>query len=217
VIVDKNRLWVVGAVITIVAIIGGGWILGIQPQLSAIANANQKRASVQAQNTLNETLLVKLKKDYQGIGELRQQLNSLRTAVPASAEIPAFVTELNTVAKKYGITVKSISINDAKPYSPSATAAGGTSSTTTNPKITPVNFVLIPVQLMVSGPYARVLDFVHQVQIGSRLFFVSMLSSSGSTDINGTANSKRSTIATPEQVDATVGGLVYVLLDNGQQ
>jgi Tfp pilus assembly protein PilO len=211
-------MWVIGAVLTIVLIIGGGWIVGIQPQMSAIADANQKRATVQSQNAMSQALLVKLKKDYEGIDKLKQQLNSLRVAVPSSAEISTFVTELNTLASSRQIIVKSISVSDAKPYSPSiATSGSAPSATATNPKITSANFILIPVQLSVSGPYAKVLDFVHQVQIGPRLFFVSMLSSSGTTDTKGTLNAKRATTTTPEKVDATIGGLVYVLLDRGPQ
>ncbi|HEY4964552.1 MAG TPA: hypothetical protein VIH90_07725, partial [Candidatus Saccharimonadales bacterium] len=115
-----------------------------------------------------------------------------------------------------GIIIKSFSVNDAKPYAPSASTAGGTSTTTTNPKVTSANFVLVPIQLSVSGPYAKVLEFVHQLQIGSRLFFVSSLASSGSTDKNGAPNPKKPTAGRSEQVDASVGGLVYVLLPNGQ-
>ncbi|HEX7405508.1 MAG TPA: hypothetical protein VF307_06250 [Candidatus Nanopelagicaceae bacterium] len=213
---NKNKTWVMGAVLAIVLIIGGGWLVGIQPQMSAIADANQKRTTVQLQNATSQALLVKLRKDYEGIDKLNQQLNLLRVAVPSSAQISTFVTELNTLASSHQIIVKSISVSDAKPYSPSvATTGSAQSTTTTNSKITSANFILIPVQLSVSGPYAKVLDFVHQVQIGSRLFFVSMLSSSGSTDTKGTVNAKRPTAATPEKVDATIGGLVYVLLSNG--
>ena len=214
---NKNKTWVMGAVLAIVLIIGGGWLIGIQPQMSAIADANQKRTTVQLQNARTQILLLKLRKDYEGIDKLNQQLNLLRVAIPSSAQISTFVTELNTLASSHQIIVKSISVSDAKPYSPSVATTGSAQSTTTNSKITSANFILIPVQLSVSGPYAKVLDFVHQVQIGSRLFFVSMLSSSGSTDTKGTTNAKRATAATPEKVDATIGGLVYVLLDSGQK
>lgn len=214
---NKNKTWVMGAVLAIVLIIGGGWLVGIRPQMSAIADANQKRATVQLQNATSQALLVKLRKDYEGIDKLNQQLNLLRVAVPSSAQISTFVTELNTLASSHQIIVKSISVSDAKPYSPSVATTGSAQSAATNSKITSANFILIPVQLSVSGPYAKVLDFVHQVQIGSRLFFVSMLSSSGSTDTKGTANAKRPTAATPEKVDATIGGLVYVLLDSSQK
>jgi Tfp pilus assembly protein PilO len=137
--------------------------------------------------------------------------------VPSSAEIPTFVTELNALASAHQITVKTITVSDAKPYSPSASSSGNVpAASANNPKITSTNFILIPVQLSVSGSYAKVLDFVHQVQTGSRLFFVSLLSSSGSTDTKGTINAK-SKVAVPERVDATIGGLVYVLLDGGQK
>jgi Tfp pilus assembly protein PilO len=212
---NKNRLWIIGAVVTIVVIIGGGWIVGIQPQMTAITNADQKRVSVQLQNATNQALLIKLKKDYEGIAALKEQLSILRGAVPSSAQIPTFVTELNTLANSHQVTVKSIAVSDAKPYAPSVSSSGtGPVVGTTNAKITGTNFVLIPVQLSVSGSYAKVLDFVHQVQTGSRLFFVSTLTSSGSTDTKGTINTKRASAASPEQVDATIGGLVYVLLDS---
>jgi Tfp pilus assembly protein PilO len=209
---NKNKLWITGAILTVLLVIGGGWVVGIQPQLSAIAQANQKRINVQNQNASNQILLTKLKRDYQGITAFKEQLSTLRAAVPAHAEISTFVTELNTLASSNQILMKSIAVSDAKPYVPAS--GTGPVVTTGNPSITSANFILIPVQISVSGPYAKVLDFVHRVQTGSRLFFVSMLSSTGSTDAKGTANSKRSTATTPEKVDATIGGLMYVLLDN---
>ena len=214
---NRNKTWVISAILAIVAIVGGGWLVGIQPQMSATGEANQKRATAQLQNATSQALLVILRKDYEGINKFKQQLNSLRVAIPSSAEIPTFVTELNSLAISNQIIVKSISVNDAKPYLPAVASSGSAQSATTNSKITSANFILIPVQLSVSGPYAKVLDFVHQVQIGSRLFFVSMLSSSGSTDTKGTSNANRATAATPEKVDATVGGLVYVLLAGGEK
>jgi Tfp pilus assembly protein PilO len=107
---SKNKTWVIGAVLIIVLIMGIGYIVGIQPQLSAISNANQKRASVQMQNATTQALLVKLKKDYQNIAGLQRQLNALRSAVPSSAEIPTFVTELNALASAHQITVLTVGI-----------------------------------------------------------------------------------------------------------
>lgn len=215
---NKNKLWVMGAVFAMLMIIGGGWLFGIQPQLSSISSAHQKRANAQIQNASNQALLIKLKRDYQNIAALKEQLSSLRVAVPSSAEISTFVTELNALASLYKVTVKSISVSDAKPYAPAAPTSGTSpSATTADPRITAANFILVPVQLSVAGPYAKVLDFVHQLQIGPRLFFVSTLSSNGSTDAQGTANAKRSTATTSEKVDATIGGFVYVLLDKFQK
>lgn len=218
---NKNKLWVVGAVLVMVALVAGGWLIGIQPQLSAVASANQNRISVASQNAKNQMLLSKLKRDYEGITALKNQLNILRAAVPAGADISTFVSELNGLASTHKIIVKSISVSDAKPYAPappvaSSTPGGRPSVMTTNPRVTTANFVLIPVQFSVTGNYATVLDFVHDVQTGPRLFFVSTFTTTGSTTAAGVANAaKASKVVIPEKVDATIGGFVYVLLNSG--
>ena len=204
-----------------VALAGGGWLIGIQPQLSAVASANQNRVSVASQNAKNQLLLLKLKKDYEGITTLKNQLDTLRAAVPAGADISTFVSELNGLTSTHKITLKSISVSDAKPYAPAppvaaSTPGGRPSVTTTNPRITSANFVLIPVQFSVTGNYATVLDFVHDVQTGPRLFFVSTFTTTGSTTAAGVANAaKASKVVISEKVDAVVGGFVYVLLNAG--
>ena len=218
---NKNKLWVVGAVLVMVALVAGGWLIGIQPQLSAVASADQNRVIVESQNAKNQLLLTKLKRDYEGIVVLKNQLDTLRAAVPAGADISTFVSELNGLASTHKITVKSISVSDAKPYAPAppvpaSTPGGRPSVTTTNPRITSANFVLIPVQFSVTGNYATVLDFVHDVQTGPRLFFVSTFTTTGSTTAAGVANAaKASKVVIPEKVDAAVGGFVYVLLNSG--
>ena len=216
---NKNKLWTIGAVIVMVAVIAGGWVIGIQPQLAAVASANQNRANVEVQNATNEALLARLKRDYEGIDGLKNQLGILRTAVPADAEMSTFVTELNGLANTHGITVKSITVTDAKPYTPATMPSNGTpqAGVTTNPKITSANFVVIPVQFSITGTYAKVLDFVHDVQTGPRLFLVSTLSSTGSTHSTGGAAAKTASATASGTVDSTVGGFVYVLLDTGKK
>ncbi|OIQ81243.1 pilus assembly protein, PilO [mine drainage metagenome] len=214
---NKNKLWTVGAVSVMVAIVGGGWLLGIQPQLTMAANADRTRVGVEAQNSTNEALLVRLKRDYQGIDALRQQLDSLRVAIPADAQMSTFVKELNILASTHKVTVKSITVNDAKPFTLAGTPSNGAQKAPTNPKINPANFVVIPVQFSVTGTYAKVLDFVHDVQMGPRLFLVATLSSAASSNSPGVVALKKAVVSSPGTVDATIGGFVYVLLESGQK
>jgi len=220
---DKKRFWVVITVFAMVVIVGGGWLIGIAPQLAAVAAANQNRASVELANAKNQILLTRLKKDYQNIDTLKKELDSLRAAVPASAEISTFVTALNALANSRQITVKSISVNDAKPYTPVADAPASTTdkapgAAVTNPKITAANFIVIPVQFSVAGDYVKVLDFVNDVQTGSRLFFLSTFSIIGSTTASGAVNREESSAsATREKVDSTIGGYLYVLLGSSRK
>ena len=201
-----------------VVIVVGGWLLGIAPQLAIAATANSDRANAVVANTRNQVVLAKLKRDYENIDALKNQLSTLRDAVPPKADISSFVTELNTLAGAHKVTLKSITVSDAKPYTPAtqavaATSAKASNTPQTNPKITTANFVIIPMQISMTGDYGRVLDFVNDVQLGRRLILVSTLSSMGSTDSKGTKGNA-STSGGSQKVDSSIGGYIYVLLNN---
>jgi len=212
---SKNRMWVIGATLVMVVIVTGGWVLGIAPQLATAANANRDRVNVVAANTRNQLVLAKLKKDYEHIDSLKNQLLTLQNAVPPAANISSFVTELNTLAGAHKVTLNSITVSDARPYSPVTQVTPAESSPAgspqTNSKITTENFVTIPVQISVTGDYGNVLNFVDDVQTGQRLILVSALSTSGSTDSRAT---KTRASGGSQKVDSSIGGYIYVLLNN---
>lgn len=212
---NKNRMWVIGSVLAIVVTIAAGWFIGISPQLVAASTANNDSATVMAANSRNEILLAKLKRDYANIDAIKNQVSTLQQSVPTTASISSFVTELNTLANARKITLKTISVSDAKPYTPTtqATASKGSGTTypQTNPKITTTNFVIIPVQIGVTGDYAKVLDFVNDLQSGRRLYLVSALSTMGATNSKGVKGSPTFTGGS-QKVDSSITGYIYVLL-----
>lgn len=199
----RNRIWLWGGALVSIGILGVGWMIGIQPQLNKISLANQSREIVVAQNAKDEILLAKLKSDFQNIDSLKIDLARLRTSVPTQAEISAFVSELNFLANTHEVTVKSITVNDAKPYTPNTGAGDGDGHPVfTDPKITSENFIVMPVQFSVAGNYSKVLEFVRSVQTGERLFLISNFGSTGSTKSEAAG-----------KVDSAVGGYMYVLLN----
>ena len=210
-----------------VAVVVGGWFLGIQPQLSAANAAGESRASEAARNATSERLLVTLKKDFEGIGELKNSNATLRRSVPSSAQLSTFVTELDALSSQNAVSVTTIAVSDAKAYTPpvivAAAVTGAATSPTpspsasaapvvaapvapqapplvTSPKITAANFIAIPIALKISGQYANVLNFVKGLQAGERLFLVTNLSTK---------------TVVPPTVDADITGLIYVLLADG--
>ena len=214
---NRNRVWVIGAVCAMVGIVVMGWFVGISPELAAVASTNQNRIIIMNQNRVSEMLLARLKQDYLGIDALKTRIASLQVAVPTSAQLSTFVTELNLLAARHRVTIKAIAISDAQPYTTPPVPPVGTNSVKapvlTNPKITPTNFVVIPIQISITGAFGEVLDFVHEVQVGPRLFLVATLSSKTSTiSTSGVASVKKTTKVGPATVDSTVGGFVYVLL-----
>lgn len=224
---DKNRLWTIGSVLLIVAVLGLGFLLGVQPQLSAIATANTERAAVDATNAAAEAKLAALKKQFEGIDELKAELAPLVESVPTGANAPELVDQLDALAKGVGVTLTSITVNDAEQYTPvaapapvpapEADAASESASADTaavvpepvapaagappvvNSLVTPGNFAVLQVQVVVKGTYAQVLDYVNGLQSGKRLFLVTTLGTTKNSENDGV-------------VEATIGGLVYAAL-----
>ncbi|KFF58246.1 hypothetical protein JF66_19960 [Cryobacterium sp. MLB-32] len=235
---DKNRLWVIGAVLVIGAIVVLGWLLGISPKLSEVSAHESERDSTLVQNAAYEAQIVTLKQQFEQITELKGDLATIQEAVPTAAEIPALIAELNSVAAESQVVLSGFTQNDAQAYDPTllavevpaaaAPAAGATSTSTpapttaagaaevaanaatagvaganavptVDPRLTPTNFVAIPVSITVDGPYDNVLGFVSGLQHGRRLIMVTAVST---------------TVPTPAgSVTGTVTALVYVLLD----
>lgn len=225
---DKNRLWVIGAVLVIGAIVVLGWVLGISPKLTEVRTAQADRETTVAQNAVYEAQIETLKKQFEGIDALKDDLSDIQRAVPMAAEIPSFVAELNAVAETSQVAITGFTQNDAQAYdpallvvaepidtepsepsepSPTPTPAPSSGTDTAevpavggvDPRITPTNFVAIPISITVGAPYTNVLDFISGIQHGSRLVMVNAVSTSVPA-LDGT-------------VTGTITALVYVLLD----
>jgi Tfp pilus assembly protein PilO len=227
--VERNRLKMIAAVLTGVVVLALGFVLGVQPQLTAATTASEQKASVDQQNETLRAGLATLKADNEKLPALQAELADLQTAVPSQATLPAFLSEISQLAAASGTTVMGFTTSDAVAYAPAepaaaATDASSSDSTTdgagsiaapsapvatapelvTDPQITAANFSSIPITVTVKGSYEQARDFLGKLQQGSRLFLVTDFASSGSSE-GGSTN------AVPDQW--TVGGLVYVLQD----
>ena len=215
---NQIKMRVAGAILLILLIVGGGWFLGIEPSLAIASSANQERVRVNSLNNLNEFFLAKLRSDYQNITALQSQLNLLRVSVPTTANLSKFISELNSLASKENVTVKSIQFNDAKPYSFIGQTLGAAGKQEpppplSNSKITSTNFVVIPMQISVTGIYSDVLDFLNSVQVGPRLCLITTLSTTGSAGAKAIGITPPLIADFSGRVDASMGGYVYVLLE----
>lgn len=245
---DKNRIWVVGSVLAMCAVLALGFVLGIQPQLTAAAASNTELVAVEAANTQQAAVLDQLKKDFAGIDEVRAVLAPLNLSVPNGTEMPAFVNQLSELAGQSQVTLTGITVSEAQAYAPvvapvvaapaaEAPAADANANTkpaptesavaaapvatvgvppVVDPRITAANFASLGVQIQIRGNYNRVLDFVNGLQTGKRLFLVSGLSTVAAKSAPAeTATNKTGAPSAPAAdgaVDATISGLVYVLV-----
>lgn len=207
-----------------IGILAMGWFVGVDPQLQAKASTDEQRVSVEAQNTATELAIAKLKGDFESIDELRTELASLRGSIPAGGELPAFLTQLDTLASESATSVTSLTVSEAIEYTAPATsvvvepvepvegdnsvetdAAASVPETPETPtvltdaRITAENFVAIPITVTVKGDRDGARSFVDKLQHGPRLFMA--------TQITISPEGEESNL-----FDTTVTGYIYTLL-----
>jgi Tfp pilus assembly protein PilO len=225
---DKTKIWIVASVLVMVGVLALGWFAGIDPQLQAKTATDEQRATVETQNQATELAIGRLKADFENIDELKTELATLRTSVPAAGSMPAFLTQLDNLARDSGTTVTKLTVSEAVEYTAPATAVAPapapeaeaeaeapaeepapapveeepeTPSVITDPRVTSENFVVIPVSVEVSGSADGTRSFLDELQHGPRLFLATQIAIApeGGDD--------------SETFTATVSGYVYVLLN----
>lgn len=141
---DKTRLWIIGSVLAMAIVVVFGWVVGVQPQLDQAAAADAQTDQVEASNTANAAVLARLKKDSEGLPELKEQLKTLTTSVPADRQADEFTDAVGALAAGAGVKVLGTEISDGQAYAPPvdpggapAAASGGSSSSSSTSTPTP--------------------------------------------------------------------------------
>ena len=192
--IDRNRLWIMGSALAAVVALLAGWFLGIEPRLTAASTANAARAGVEATNTDHAAVLAQLIEDSRDRKALTTDFNTLSASIPDGTAIPDFVNQLDDLAAANEVTLSGLTVADAQAYTPGATAASAL--------ITAQSLAALEVNVAISGDYDQVLQFVDGLQTGARLFLVTGITTQLDTD-------------KPELVEASISGLVYVLVPPG--
>ncbi|TDW29726.1 hypothetical protein [Cryobacterium psychrophilum] len=236
---DKNRLWVIGTALVIVAIVLLGWVLGISPKLTEASTAQAELAAATSENAVHEVQGETLKKQFEGLGALKADLAALQLSVPSSAEFPALITELNAISEASQVVISSITQNDAQAYDPTlagvavaapapstesgtsevapapseatAAVAGAPAAPVVDPRITAANFAAIPVTFVVDGSAAGVLDFVSGIQHGERLIMVTAVSMSEPANVAGVEVGVSEPASDTGVVTGSITAFIYVL------
>jgi len=200
-----TRLWIIGAAL-VMAVIGAlGWFLGISPRLSDARSADEERVAVETLNQTYQLKLLELQKLDKDLPKLEDKLADLRAALPQDAEIATLLGELNALAADSQVELTEITAGAPADFEIAAPAPVEAPTTETpDPAATPeaaglvvVNVVSVPITVRVTGTAPSIMDFIDNVQFGTRLFLV--------TGLNITIEAASGT--------AEIEGLVYVLID----
>ena len=203
----NTRLWIIGSMLLVIAILAMGWFLGVAPKLAEAAIAGQQQSEAEAQNVVHEREIAVIKKQFDQLPALKSQLAVLRAAVPAGNGMSAFLDELHALEQQNQVSLTDFKAGDGQPYTPVKSTT--LTASTTNPLVTPDNFVAIQVGVTVTGDDANIMRFIDGVQTGDRLFLVTSLKLDQDKAAADTTSKTQPVVA----FTATVSGLVYVLLD----
>ena len=212
---NRDRLWILGALAAMAIIAFGGWSLGISPALQATSQAADEAAALADSNDTNTIRLMAIKKQFDQLDEIEAKRAQLRVSIPEGADASVFIREISALCKKNKVSLASVSINDARVYTapapteapaappvagaststptPTPTAAATTAAPAVAPSVPGVaagGFVLVPVSIEVTGKLTAVSRFIGAVQTGDRLYLASTVSTAevepGSPEVRGT-------------------------------
>lgn len=211
----RNRIWLLIVVVAGLGVVALGYLLGIAPKLEEVKTADAARAEAAAVNESYEVELAKLKKDYEGIDDIQDQLDELGVQLPAEAGYDIYLTVvLNTAAASGAAAtdftwgIPELVTADSAGLIAQATDAGEEDAAPTEPVVTGVapdgGLVGLPWGVTVKGKYDALRAFMYELQRTNRLFLVT-----GFTIAVATGES-----AAPDEYVMTLNGLTYVLMNS---
>lgn len=169
---DKHRLTLIVMGVIGVAILAGGWFVGVQPQLDRIDSAKEQTASIAKMNDLQEVKNEALAADNERLGEYQADLAAKQQEIPARRNQQELINQIDAAATASGVVVKSLRFDVAGPYLPpvGVDVAGPSAGA----------LVEVPMTLSAAGTRAQLEDFAARIQQSSRI--VTITSSSYTAD-----------------------------------
>jgi hypothetical protein len=210
---NSSRAWTAGAVVAIVAIFGAAGALGVQPHFAAAAAADQSTQTTVAQNSATSVEITKLSRAAATQSTLEAREASLEAAVPPGLRINLLSKMLRDAAALDDVSIKGFTPTTPVLYAPTlATVAPAAAATPapsaapsaapapavvapddksgwfgkTDPLVTPANFTVIPVTVIVKGSASDVVAFASDAQRQPRLFAVTTFTTTRSEDDGST-------------------------------
>lgn len=187
---SRNRIWLLVVAVVGLGVVALGYLLGIAPKFEEIKVADAARAEAESTNALYEDQLAKLKKDFESIDEVHEDLEELAVQLPYEADYETFLALVDALAVGSGArttgfawnTPAIISSDSVADIVQAASGTGDTSGATDSAEepVAPVvsgiapdgSLVGIPWTATIRGSYESLRTFMFGLQRTDRLFAV---------------------------------------------
>jgi len=150
----RDRLVIIG--ILVLAVLAGGWMLGVSPEREKAAKLSAEVSAAQAQLTAAQQQLSEAQSDQTQYTSAYASIVKLGKAVPASQEVPSLVYELDQASNQKSVEFNSIA----------TTATGGSSATSSSAATAALagGFAPMPFTFIFNGSFVDLYHLLSQVQ-----------------------------------------------------
>ncbi|HEY7960739.1 MAG TPA: type II secretion system protein GspM [Solirubrobacteraceae bacterium] len=150
---NRDRLVLMGVIA--LAILAGGWMLGVSPEREKAAKLQTEVAGAQQQLSKAQQQLNEAQGDQARYSAAYAAIVRLGKAVPADQEVPSLVYELDQVSNRRDVEFNSISTSASASSSSGAGAAAA---------LTSAGFAQMPFTFVFNGSFVDLYRLLSQVQ-----------------------------------------------------
>ncbi|GAB7189791.1 hypothetical protein NUM3379_04970 [Kineococcus sp. NUM-3379] len=194
--ISKSGAWIAGTAAVGVLVLLGAWMLLISPMRTQAADLADQRVQVESNNAMIRTRTAQLKAQFETLDAQRAKLAEVRAQMPADAEVPALLRQLEGYAASSGATLTGVTPGTATPFVPTGTDPAQATGTAVA-----AGLYAVPLTVTSAGTFAETELFLKNLQADMRRF---LLIDNLSVTAGGNV---------PGEVDTTITGKIFVLRD----
>ncbi|MCR2814135.1 hypothetical protein NQ166_13735 [Microbacterium sp. zg.Y1090] len=183
---DKHRLSLIVIGVFAVAIVLGGWFLGVQPQLDRMTRADAQTTSIRQTNDVQEQRNRALAVDNDNLDTYKAELAARQERIPAARAQQELINQIDAAAAAAGVGIRSLT------FEPAVSFAGPEGVGLDAPT---GGFIGVPLILTAEGPRPDLERFAANLQGSTRVITI------GGSDYRG-----------GEQSSLTITGVTWVLM-----
>ncbi len=185
----RDKLILVAAGIFVLAVIAG--LLLIYPQVNTIATIGEQIKAAEAEVDEANALLLQRQDMKDRAAQTDAAYLRLANAVPETPELPSLIIELQDIALQSGVNFEGLRPDD--PISSTAAAAQqpgqpGATATSTNAAANKAGtYVVMPMEVSISGSWSDTIDFMNRIQHMTRAVRIVEYNASSNTGNGSTS------------------------------
>lgn len=197
-----EKLWIAGGALVVLIVAALAWFVVVNPKLGDARDADARTEQAQTANAVLNARVQRLRTKSDAQAAIQQALRSVREALPTSAAVDVFTSQLSEDAQRAGVTITSIVASPPVPVVGTGTPTAGTSPSGQGVAGSGVagRLFSVHVALVSDGPSAAQQTFLRSVQDGARVALVTSVSVAPSSTSQANSPVHRSTMTVELEV-----------------